>query len=201
MWLHISSGRGPAECELGVRLFYEYLCGLYGKMNKKLTLLDSMEGSRKAAYRSLICSADIVSDLKGGSVLWICKSPFRKNHQRKNWYIDFSILSEPENHNFSLGQVRIETKRSSGKGGQHVNKTESAVRITHLPTGITVTAGEERSQLLNRKLALARLAKELEELQNASQNEVKKKLWNQHNLLERGNPVMTFTGPDFLLKK
>jgi protein subunit release factor A len=54
--------------------------------------------------------------------------------------------------------------RASGPGGQHVNRTESAVRVTHLPTGVRATAMEERSQHRNRKLALARLTKKLNEI-------------------------------------
>ena len=62
-----------------------------------------------------------------------------------------------------LAECRIETFRAGGPGGQHQNKTESGVRLTHLPTGITVTARESRSQHRNRQIALARLRAALEE--------------------------------------
>lgn len=64
--------------------------------------------------------------------------------------------------------VRIDTYRDTGPGGQHRNKTESAVRLTHLPTGVVVTAAEERSQHQNRVVAWARLTSELE--RRAAQN-------------------------------
>ena len=62
-----------------------------------------------------------------------------------------------------LAECRVETFRSGGPGGQHQNKTESGVRLTHLPTGITVTARDSRSQHRNRQIALARLRAALEE--------------------------------------
>jgi len=61
-----------------------------------------------------------------------------------------------------IKEVEVTTMRSSGPGGQHVNKTESAVRIKHLPTGITVIARDSRSQLRNRELAWQRLIEKLE---------------------------------------
>lgn len=63
-----------------------------------------------------------------------------------------------------LAECRVETFRAGGPGGQHQNKTESGVRLTHLPTGITVTARDERSQHRNRRIALERLREALEEL-------------------------------------
>ncbi len=54
-------------------------------------------------------------------------------------------------------EVRVDTYRASGPGGQHVNRTESAVRLVHLPSGVTVTASDTRSQLRNREIALERL--------------------------------------------
>lgn len=65
--------------------------------------------------------------------------------------------------NALVAECRVETFRSGGPGGQHQNKTESGVRLTHLPTGITVTARDSRSQHRNRQIALARLRAALEE--------------------------------------
>ncbi len=62
-----------------------------------------------------------------------------------------------------LAQCRVETFMSGGKGGQHQNRTESGVRLVHLPTGVTVVCRQERSQHRNKALALARLRKRLEE--------------------------------------
>lgn len=62
-----------------------------------------------------------------------------------------------------LAQCRVDTFRSGGQGGQHQNKTESGVRLTHLPSGVVVTARESRSQHQNRKVALTRLRVQLEE--------------------------------------
>lgn len=70
----------------------------------------------------------------------------------------------PEEDDVLLAECRVETFRAGGPGGQHQNKTESAVRLTHLPTGISVSARESRGQHRNRKRALARLRAALEEL-------------------------------------
>ena len=70
----------------------------------------------------------------------------------------------PESDEDLLAQCRVETFMAGGKGGQHQNRTESGVRLVHLPTGLVVTAREERSQFRNRAMALTRLRKRLEEL-------------------------------------
>lgn len=84
--------------------------------------------------------------------------------------------------------------RSSGPGGQHVNTTESGVRVVHVPTGIRVIAREERSQSLNRKLSLARLNKLLEQKAAFRQRDANKEKWGAHNRLQRGNPIRVFKG-------
>jgi len=74
------------------------------------------------------------------------------------------MIPIPEDDEGLLAQCRVETFRSGGPGGQHQNKTESGVRLVHLPTGIRVVSRSERSQHRNRAQALARLRKKLEEL-------------------------------------
>lgn len=70
----------------------------------------------------------------------------------------------PENDKDLLEECRVETFRSSGKGGQHVNVTDSAVRLTHLPSGIVITSQKERSQYLNRQECLEKLRKKVKKL-------------------------------------
>ena len=93
--------------------------------------------------------------------------------------------------------MRIETLRASGPGGQHVNRTESAVRVTHLPTGLSAMAQEERSQHLNRRLALARLAALFAERADKQVRAAEDQRWRQHTQLERGNAVRVYRGTDW----
>jgi len=94
-----------------------------------------------------------------------------------------------------MNDLKFEAMRATGPGGQNVNKVSTAVRLTHLPTGIAVTAREERSQHANRKLALARLKQLLEARTSSNQDEFQQIRWDQHNDLERGNPVKMLRGP------
>lgn len=74
------------------------------------------------------------------------------------------MIELPESDEELLRQCRFDTFRASGPGGQHVNKTETAVRLTHLPSGITVTAQAERSQYRNKQLCLQKLREKVAQL-------------------------------------
>jgi len=81
----------------------------------------------------------------------------------------------PKNNTELLKECRVDTFRASGKGGQHVNKTESAVRLTHIPTGIVVTCQDERSQHRNKDIALNRLREKIETLNIKRKKRIKTK--------------------------
>jgi peptide chain release factor len=131
-----------------------------------------------------------------GTVQWIARSPYRPEYKRKNWFVGIEVLEPVEETRFHPRDVRWETMRASGPGGQHVNRTESAVRVTHLPTGVQATAAEERSQHRNRRLALARLAGKLAQANARQHGEAREKRWRAHQALTRGNPVRVFREGD-----
>ncbi len=196
MIVQISAGQGPEECQLAVGRLYEALKKEYSD----ICLLSKHEGGRKGCYDSV--SFETSQDLSGleGTVLWICKSPFRPSHKRKNWYVDVSIIPEKEDVS-QEADYRIEKFHCGGKGGQNVNKVETGVRVIHIPTGIAVTATEERSQYMNKKRAMEKLEVILKEQEADAQRKQTNQAWQEHNRIVRGNPVRVYEGEAFRRKE
>ncbi len=193
MIYQISSGQGPAECELGVAKFLTYL-----QNNYQVTVLDTSPGYYEGTYRSVrLYSENDLSDYTG-SIQWVCQSPYRPEHRRKNWFLDFSVCPVSSMAKFDPEQVVFETFRSGGKGGQNVNKVESGVRAIYLPTGQAVVCTEERSQYANKQKAVARLEQMLKEENRQRKAGEKNDAWRFHTRLERGNARRVFRGQEFL---
>lgn len=206
MWIQISSGKGPDECELAVSLFLESYRNECDKNKIKATVIDAVPGRISGNFKSVLLSLEghgsqAINEIISGTVLWVCTSPYRLNHRRKNWFINIEVFKNPDILNFSEKDVRFESMRSSGPGGQNVNKVETAVRALHIPTGLTVTASEERSQYMNKKLALSRLSNLIEEKNTENFSNHKREMWVQHNTLERGNPFRVYEGKEFKLNQ
>jgi peptide chain release factor len=194
MIVQISSGQGPAECELAVVKLYNSLKTEYDD----ITLIQKHEARTQDCCTSILFSTN--SDLAAleGTVQWICQSPFRPHHKRKNWYVDVSII--PELEEISTEQdIRFERFHCGGNGGQNVNKVETGVRLTHLPTGITVTATSQRTQLQNRREALDKLNAILAAKNAETQAQQTNDAWREHNKIVRGNPVRVYKGNAFKL--
>jgi peptide chain release factor len=200
MLLQLSAAQGPDECCLAVKKTLDQLIIEAAKMQVVLTLVETEEGARAGTLRSALVSLEgnhamALSERWNGTVQWICASPWRANHGRKNWYVGIGCFAAQEQD--ISGEIRFETLRSSGPGGQHVNKTDSAVRATHLASGISVKVQSERSQHANKRLAKLLIAWRLEHMRQEGDAASKAERRMFHHQIERGNPVRTFTGMAF----
>lgn len=200
-FLQITSGRGPEECGWVVARLLQVLARDGEASGLTITEIERIPGIASTLRSAIVAvegtGASAFAGSWVGTVLWIGQSPFRPNHKRKNWYVGIEKVEFPEEQKWDLNRVRVETMRASGPGGQHVNKTCSAVRVTHLPTGLAAIAQDGRSQHQNRKIAMMRLKLLLRQKTCSALSASQKQRWDLHNQLERGNPIRIFEGIDF----
>jgi peptide chain release factor len=200
--LHITAGQGPAECEWVVGKLAAAFCKEALKAGVTCEPLEPLAGTcASVLLRVSGDDADAFVAARTGTVRWVGASALRPTHKRKNWFVGVSqVTGEEDTPVLSDKDITYQTMRASGPGGQHVNKTESAVRATHVPTGLTAASQEQRSQQANRKVARLKLALLLQERRAQTVADGKSARWAQHQALERGNAVRTYEGVSFRLK-
>lgn len=204
--IQLSSGKGPAECCLAVALALKALLQEARELGIAHTVLSRHPGPQNGSLASAtlkLSGSDAAAFAKSweGALLWVCQSPYRRMHKRKNWFIGISVYDESQLPAWTGRDISYQTLRASGPGGQHVNKTESAVRAIHGPSGLSVTASDSRSQLQNKKLATERLHAQFVQWQLKAAAELGQDQWLQHHQLERGNPTRTYKGETFRKEK
>ena len=198
--LLVTAGDGPRECRRAVslclgRLEREALRGgLYVDI-----VQDETEGSDEIASALVTLRGSDVEQFARrwiGTVQWIANSPYRPHHRRRNWFIGIFELGALDESTIELkdSELRFEAFRAGGPGGQHQNTTDSAVRLTHVPTGMSVVVRSERSQHRNKQIARERLVDRFLLMQLQSRNADDAKRFLLHRQIERGNPVRVFRG-------
>jgi len=204
--VQLTAGRGPAECCWVVakvlKVFLEE-CKAKGISYEILYRETGLENGTQQSTTIRISGFKTNEFLSTwvGAIQWIGTSTFRKYHKRKNWFIGMFQLELPSEIKIDMKQVKFQAMRSSGPGGQHVNKVSSAIRATHVPTGIQVVVMESRSQHQNRKLAISRLSEKIQEAHTLDLKKQAANQWQNHLDLQRGNPIRVFKGSDFKQEK
>lgn len=131
-------------------------------------------------------------------------SPFDSNSRRHTSFCAVDVIAEIEDDvdiEFKDDELRVDTYRSSGKGGQHVNKSDTAVRITHLPTGIFVACQNERSQFKNKATALKVLKSRIFEKMEDEKRAERDKFYGEKNEIGWGNQIRSYVFQPYQMVK
>ncbi len=197
--IEIHSGAGGEEAQDWAEMLSRMYTRYANSRGYQVTVVDSLAGEG-AGYKSisLLISGNkaygYLSAEKGVHRL-VRISPFDANKRRHTSFasVDVTpIIEDTAKIKILPEDLRIDTFRSSGAGGQHVNKTESAVRITHLPTGIVVQCQNERSQLQNKEFALKMLASKLTEKQESERAAQAAKARGEDKKIEWGSQIRSY---------
>lgn len=200
--IQITSGRGPLECQWVVGKVLKAFLDEAKQNTIDYEIIHRENGDENLTLKSatlLLKGKNVPEFLTSwlGSICWTGKSTFRKLHKRSNWFIGIFEIEDIAKIHFNEKDIQFQTTRSQGSGGQNVNKVNTAVRATHIPTGESVFAQDSRSQLENKKLAVARLHEKVMQLYIRQLEKRMQETWNNHLQVQRGNPVRTFSGTDF----
>ena len=198
-YVQFTAGRGPVECAAACYVISRKFADEIQKIKLVPTVVD-YESDDEFGVRSIIFKIDKVTCKEidtirskwEGTIKFISiKNSFRPNHKRKNWFIGCNFFDVDDTKiTFDMNDIKIDLMRSSGPGGQNVNKVESGVRLTHIPTGIIVKCIMTRDQKQNLKVAKEIMQAKLDLLNNTKEANIKNLFWMSHDSLERGGEVM-----------
>ena len=205
--LTFHAGAGGTEAQDWVEMLYRMYTRYCERMGFKVNVLDLLEGD-EAGIKSVTFEA-IGENAYGylraekGVHRLVRISPFDSAARRHTSFASLDVAPEIEDdmEELDMEDVRIDTYRASGAGGQHVNRTDSAVRMTHIPTGIVVQCQNERSQVQNREVCLRMLKSKLLELHEREREEKMADIKGEMKKIEWGSQIRSYVFHPYTMVK
>lgn len=176
--LTLHAGAGGTEAQDWCEMLYRMYTRWAERRGFKITTIDYLDGE-EAGIKSVTFQIDGLNaygyaKCEKGVHRLVRISPFDSSGRRHTSFASLDVMPEIDDDieiNINPEDLKVDTYRASGAGGQHINKTESAIRITHIPTGVVVTCQNERSQHKNRDMAMKMLKSKLVEIAEREQKE------------------------------
>ncbi len=205
--LSIHAGAGGTEscdwADMLLRMYRRY-CDARGWKNELVDIQSGDEAGIKSATL-MVAGEYAFGYLKAerGVHRLVRISPFDSNKRRHTSFASVDVVAEIEDAEVELKMedVRVDTFRSGGKGGQNVNKLETAIRMTHVPTGIVVQCQSERSQHQNRELAIKMLKARLYEKQQDEKRAAMEKYYGEKGAIAFGNQIRSYVFQPYQMVK
>ena len=205
--LSLHAGAGGTEAQDWTQMLYRmymHYCEHHGFTVKQIDLLLGDE----AGIKSVTWEVDgdnaygFLRSEKGVHRL-VRISPFDANARRHTSFtsLDVSPIIEDDEFTINWDDVRIDTYRATGAGGQHINRTDSAVRMTHIPTGIVVQCQNERSQIQNREVCVRMLKSKLLELREREKEEKMAEIKGEMKKIEWGSQIRSYVFQPYTMVK
>lgn len=206
--LTLHSGAGGTESCDWVSMLYRMYTRYAERNGYKVTELDRLDGD-EAGIKSVdfkIEGENAYGYLKAekGVHRLVRISPFDANKRRHTSFASLEVMPEIEDDGdveIRSEDLKVTTFRSSGAGGQHINKTESAIRIQHIPTGIVVSCQNERSQIQNREMAMKMLRSKLIELKESERIANEQSIKGEIKKIEWGSQIRSYVFCPYTLVK
>ena len=206
--LSLHAGAGGTEAQDWTEMLYRMYRMYAEKHGFGIEELDFLAGDEAGvkAVTFLVNGRDAYGYLKAemGVHRLVRISPFDSNARRHTSFASLEVMPEIENDTsvtIKPEDLKIDTYRSGGAGGQHVNKTDSAVRMTHLPTGIVVQCQNERSQIQNRETAMKMLISKLVERRERENREKASEIKGEMKRIEWGSQIRSYVFQPYTLVK